>query len=56
MDYKGGIMEVEIKKGRIYFIKNGIIETEEMLQHGSMELIFQNGDVVYINKTTKKKL
>lgn len=49
-------MEIDVKQGWLYFLKNGKIEVEEMLQHGSIELVFQDGNVVYINKTIKKKI
>lgn len=47
-------MQTEIREGWIYFKKNGKIEIQEMLNHGSIELVFNDGNVNYINISTKK--
>lgn len=49
-------MQTEIREGWIYFKKNGKIEIQEMLNHGSIGLVFNDGNVNYINISTKKKL
>lgn len=46
----------EVGDGWLYFKKNGKIEVEEIVQHGSIELVCQDGKVIYVNKTIKRKL
>lgn len=50
------IGQEKIEEGWIYYMKNGIIKKEPMVDYGSKEFIFNNGQVEYINTCSKKKI